>query len=176
MEKIQVFLVLEILGRPKEHVKEALNTIVMRMGSEKGVKIINKTYHDPVLVEGSKELFTTFAEVGLELDSLATYLGIVFAYMPSNIEVVKPEQLILTKSDLNSLANTLTQRLHNYDAVTKQALAERDNVIKKLYEIAPQLFQQKLQTPQVPQTSQTNAEPTKKEKKESKKTKKKSKK
>jgi len=168
MEKIQVFLVLEILGRPKEHVKEALNTLVIRMGTEKGVKILSKTYHDPVPVEGSKELFTAFAEVGLELDSLSNYLGIVFAYMPSNIEVVKPEQLVLTKSDLNQLANTLTQRLHNYDAVTKQALAERDAVIKKLYEYAPHLFNAPNTAQNTAQT-QANTEVKKEKKKKSKK-------
>jgi hypothetical protein len=168
MEKIHVFLVLEILGRPKEHVKEALNTLVVRMGSEKGVKIINKTYHDPVPVEGSKELFTAFAEVGLELESLSEYLGIVFAYMPSNIEVVKPEKLVLTKSDLNQLANTLTQRLHNYDAITKQTIAERDAVIKKLYEYAPHLFNVPNQAQNTAQM-QANSE----QKKEKKKTKKK---
>jgi hypothetical protein len=140
MEKIQVFLVLEILGRPQQHVKEALNTLVIKMGTEKGVKILSKTYHDPVPVDGSKDLFTAFAEVGLELDSLSNYFGVIFAYMPSNVEIVKPEELIITKSELNELANTLAQRLHQYDAITKQTMAERDILVKKLYEHAPHLF------------------------------------
>jgi len=154
MEKIHASLVLEILGRPKEHVKEALNTLVIKMGSDKGVKLLNKSYHEPVPVEDSKDLFTAFAEVTVELDTLANYIGIIFAYMPSHIEIIKPENLSVNKAELNELANVLAQRLHNYDAVTKQMIAERDTVLKKLYEIAPHLFKQ----PEQPQQQAPRSE------------------
>jgi len=169
MDKIQVALVLEILGRPKEHVKEALNTLVIKMGSEKGAKILDKTYHEPVPVEGSKDLFTTFAEVTLECDTLATYLGIIFAYMPSNIEVIKPENLAMNKADLNFVANNLTQRLHQYDAITKQAMAERDAALRKLFEIAPHLFQQQNQQQAQPSSTQSQNTEEKLKKKSKKK-------
>ena len=165
MEKIQASLVLEILGRPKEHVKESLNTLVIKMGSEKGIKVITKTYHDPVPVEGSKDLFTAFAEITVEFDSLANYLGAIFAYMPSHIEVIKPENLSFHKSELNELANALTQRLHNYDAITKQSVAERDMVMKKLYEIAPHLFKTQEQKPTVEQEPEKSKKKPKKSKK-----------
>ena len=63
MSKLHVSLIIEILGRPAEHVKESLNMLVVKLGSEKGVKIIDKKYHEPAPVENSKDLFTTFAEV-----------------------------------------------------------------------------------------------------------------
>jgi len=147
MEKLQVHIVLEILGRPPENVKEALNTIVVRLGSEKGVKVLEKKYHDPVAVEGAKDLYTAFAEVSLELDSLDNYFGIMFAYMPSNIELVHPEEIVLTNHDLNQLAGKLTQRLHDYDAITKKMIFERDIVAQKLKQVAPHLFDKKSKKP-----------------------------
>ena len=141
MKKLRVQIVLEILGRPAENVKEALNTLVVRLGSEPGVKIISKNYHDPIFVEGAKDLYTAFAEVSLELDTIDNYFGIMFAYMPSNIELINPEEITLSNQDLNQLAGKLIQRLHDYDAITKKMIYERDIVVNKLKEVAPELFE-----------------------------------
>jgi len=166
MTKIQASMILEILGRPPEHIKESLNTVVVKIGSEKGVNIINKTYHEPKKVEDSKDLYTAFAEVDVELDSLANYFGILFAYLPAHMEITHPEKLTLQNSDLNELGNALIQRLHGYDAVVKKVLAERQMIEEKLKEIAPQLFKK------IP--PQQDKEPSTKKKAKTKKTKKKS--
>ena len=160
MEKLRVNIVIEILGRPPEHVKESLNTLLERLGSEKGVAIIEKNQHEPIPKENSKDFFTTFAELTLELESIRDYLGVLFAYMPSHIEIVQPEKINFTNTDFNDLGNKLAQRLHDYDAITKKALFEKDFLTKKLQEVAPELF---------------NQEPKQKEKKKTKKSKSKSK-
>lgn len=170
MVKVQASIVLEILGRPAEHIKSALDGLMEKLGSEKGVKIIDKIAHEPILAQDSKDLFTTFAEITLELDSLTHYLGILFAYMPAHTELIYPEKINFTNSEVNELANKLIMRLHEYDALTKKALVERDIIIKKLQEIAPHLFQTEQniqQTAQAPKTSSF------KEEKKSKKPKKK---
>lgn len=140
MRKIKANLVFEILGRPKEHIKEALTTLVMKIGSDKGVKIIEKQIHEPVEVKEAQNLFTTFAEVSFEFDSTAVLLGVAMAYMPAHIEVVEPETLELTNTELNELSNALVQRMHNYDAIVKKALMDRNILESKLKEVAPHLF------------------------------------
>lgn len=142
MDKLQASLILEVLGRPKEYIAESLNTLVVKMGSEKGVKIVSKQYHEPAPVKDTKDLFTTFAEVNVELDSLIHYFGIIFSYFPSHIEMISPENFELSNYELNELGNALVQRLHNYDSVVKQTLAERDILKNKLREVAPHLFKQ----------------------------------
>ena len=140
MEKLRASIIIEILGRPPEHVKEALNTLITKLGTEKGVKLLDKTYHEPIPVESSKDLFTAFAEVMLELDNLTDFFSVIFAYMPSNIDFIQPEKLVLTNIELNELANKITARLHEYDAITKNSLVEREIIAKKLYEVAPHFF------------------------------------
>lgn len=164
MVKLQVNIIIEILGRPPANVKEALNTIVVKMGSDKGVKVLGKEYHEPRKVDdpNAKDLYTAFAEVSLELDSIANFFGIIFAYMPSHIELVFPEKIELNNFDLNELAHALTQRLHNYDAITKNAMVERDIYLNKLREIAPQLFAQQTQPP--PKTKEDKSKKIKKTK------------
>ena len=52
----------------------------------------------------------------------------------------------MSNADLNELGNALVQRIHNYDAVTKNMIAERDFVLEKLKEIDPD-FYKKITTP-----------------------------
>jgi hypothetical protein len=168
MEKIRANLIIEILGRPPENVTEALTGIVDKLNTEKGMKIIDKTIHKPVTVKDSKDLYTSFAEVMVELDSVAHYFQVLFAYMPSHIEIISPSTIDLSNYDLNQIGNILAQRLHNYDAVAKNTIAERDIILEKLREIAPHLFKQ-----QAPEQSIPPLEKAPKKEKKQKKNKKK---
>lgn len=144
MEKLQVNIVIEIMGRPKEHLQEALQSLFTRMASEKGIKILEKEIHEPIEVKDSN-LFTAFMELTLELDSFPLLTAIVFTYMPSHIELIKPERITLSNYDLNDMSNAIIQRLHHYDSVAKQMLAEKEILMKKLYEVAPHLFKKENQ-------------------------------
>ncbi|MEK6850435.1 MAG: hypothetical protein AABX85_02590 [Nanoarchaeota archaeon] len=179
MEKIQANMVLEILGRPKENVSIALGTILDSLSKEKGTAIKEKILHEPIPVEGSKDLFTAFTELAVEFDSLSDYYQIMFAYMPSNVEIVYPEKIIVKNDELTSIGNKLIQRLHDYDAVVKNTLMEKEILVKKLYEIAPHLFKKnpnQLQEKQQDSSEQQHVSGQPKDDKESKKTKKEKKK
>jgi hypothetical protein len=140
MQKFEARMVLEILGRPKEHLVEALKGLVTKISAEKGVKIINQNIHEPIPVEKSNDLFTTFAEIELEIDNLNTYFVLIFTYLPSHVEIITPETLTLENFTLNDLSNNIIQRIHSYDAVAKRLVADNDLLVKKLKEVAPQLF------------------------------------
>ena len=165
MGKLQVQIILEILGRPPENVKDALNQLIEKLDSEKGIKVLNKTVHKPKPIEQVKDLYTAFADITLELDTLDNYFGILFAYMPSHVELVEPERIELSNFELSELANKLTQRLHSYDAITKKMITERDILLKKLQEIAPELFKQ---APEGRTNLEAMAKPKKKKAKKSK--------
>lgn len=138
--KLQSNLILEILGRPQEHVKETLNTLAVRLGSEKGVKVTNTHYHDPIPAENSDSLFSAFAELDVEFESLEALYTILFSYLPAHIEIISPESLSQSNNDLNDLTNAILKRMHDYDAITKKALYERELLLKKLKEVAPEIF------------------------------------
>lgn len=170
MDKIQVNIILEILGRPVENVQLGLSALIDKLGKEKGIKILEQTSHAPVPVKESKDLFTSFAELMLELDSLDNYFGLMFSYMPSNIELIHPEKISLRNDDLNSLGNRLLLRLHDYDSIAKKMIFERDIAIGKLKEHAPHLFQkQQTQSQQSPLPAAKKAKSSKLRKKSKKK-------
>lgn len=142
MEKIYVRLVLEILGRPKEEVLKALSALVTRLGTEQGVSIKQQTLHEAVPVKDSKDLFTTFAEVELELDTISHFFMVVFGYMPAHIEIISPQNLEVANTAFTESANRIVHKLHDYDAIAKKMLYERNILLRKIQEQAPALFKE----------------------------------
>jgi len=130
-EKVQAVLILEILGRPAEYIKKTLSEIVDKLKEEKDVSVINKKIAEPKPVEGQENLFTSFAEIELET-FLEKLMAICFAYMPSHIEIVKPEELKISNAGLNSFLNELISRLHKYDELVKALMIERQTLAKAI--------------------------------------------
>ncbi len=140
MDSIQIQIVMEVLGRPASNVQQALASVVTKLASEKGVKVLERKFHEPVKVPNAEDLYTSFVEVTLEIDSLDRYFAVLFSYMPSHVELIYPERITLDNAALNQFANQLMQRLHNYDAVVKNVMMERDVLLKRIEQDAPHLL------------------------------------
>lgn len=140
MEKLLANVVFEVLGRPKENVTEALQTMTVKLGAEKGVEILKKTIHEPVPAQDSESLFTSFAELEVEFDNLEIYLAMMFTYLPSNVEIVKPEKLQLDNAKLNDIGNAVIHKIHHYDSVTKKYIYERNFILNEVKKDAPKVY------------------------------------
>jgi hypothetical protein len=144
---MQVQFVIEILGRPPKHIEDALKTIALRIDAEQGVNVLEKAFNDSKPVEESKEeMYTAFAELVLEVDKLGTLFHLLFTYMPAHVEVITPEKSEISNVDMNDLTNRVMQRLHEYDALAKKFMNDRQILLKQLYEHAPKLFTKEQQT------------------------------
>ena len=132
MSSITAKFILEILGRPAEHLTSSLNELVDKMGSEKGIKIISKEVHKPKAVEKTDNLWTAFADIEMEFETLQHFFNAVMMYMPAHVEIVEPESFRINAFEMNELANFLVARLHNYDAVAKKLMGEQEILISKL--------------------------------------------
>ena len=142
MPKLQVQFILEVLGRPPQHVTQALQTVVSRLGAEKGVSVLEKNFNEPRPVEGSNDLHTAFVDVMLEIDNIGTFFQMLFTYMPAHVEMISPEKMELSNVDINDLANKTLGRLHEYDALAKKFMNDRKHLLQQLYENAPQVFKE----------------------------------
>jgi len=126
MELIRASLIIEILGRPKEHLLNSLVSLIDKLSSETGVFLKEKDIKEPVEVKDSKDLFTTFAELTIEFATLEDFIKIIFAYMPSHIEVIYPEKITMKNFELGEIAGKIIQRMHTYDAIAKRLIVDRE--------------------------------------------------
>ncbi len=134
-KKIRASLILEILGRPPEHLVKTLEDLINKINEEKGVKVENKKIHETKLVKDQKDLYTTYAEIEIEVENIMQLLGLIFRYMPAHIEIVSPENITLQNNNLNEVVNEIARRLHQYDEVARVLQNEKIILERKLREV-----------------------------------------
>ena len=134
-EKILAMIMLEILGRPPEHIVETFKELIKKISEEKGVTLKSERVNEPKKIKEDENLYTSFAELELEVDSIQILVNLVFMYMPSYVEIINPDKLILTNNSVNEILNETTRRLHAYDEVARVIQTERTILEKKLKDI-----------------------------------------
>lgn len=130
--QVSAILILEILGRPPEHLKKTLEELIAGMGKEKGVEVKGKKINEPVELKEKKEFYTTFAEIEVEVKSISHLAMLMFKYMPAHIEIISPENLKLSNNSIGELFNEVIRRLHGYDEIARIIQAERKILEQKL--------------------------------------------
>ena len=136
----EVKIIIELLGTPKGHIEETMMRIINKLKNEKGVKFLkNEIIHEPIQIETPPEvlesmtpeekkkvkpLWSTFSEVLIEVDSIAKLIGLCFDYMPSSIEITKPEKFEVKSKEYNDLMNDLVGKLHEISFMASELAAE----------------------------------------------------
>jgi len=174
--KVSAVMILDIIGRPPEHLVKSLEKIIEEMGKEKGVTLKSKQIKEPTLMKDQKDFYTTFAEIEVEVDEILYLAILMFKYMPAHIEIIQPELIALSNNGFNDILNELTRRLHGYDEIARIMQIEKQILLKKIQELGGEIPAQvmPLQTPLPKQENQEK--PKAKKKSQIKKSKTKSKK
>lgn len=132
---IKATLIFEVIGKPPEHLTETLKDIISKVDEEKGASVKNKKLNDPVLMKDSKEFYSCFAEVEVEVKEIINLAFIIFRYMPAHVEIASPESISLSNNGWNDILGEMVRRLHGYDEVTRIVQTEKTILEKKLKDL-----------------------------------------
>ena len=124
-KKINAMMVVEVLGRPPEYLTETLDNIIKAIGEEKGVVVVEKRLVEPVAMKEKPDFYSSFAEIGVELEEILNLAILMFKYMPAHVEIVSPQNFNLSNSGFNDLFNELTRRLHGYEEIARILQTEK---------------------------------------------------
>jgi hypothetical protein len=119
-KKVIASFIMEILGRPQEHVKQTFDEILEKMGKEPGLRIIEKKVHEPKKLEKGEDLYTSFAEIEVEFDNFQSMLIVIFNYTPSHFEIISPEEIRIKNVEFSDIITNIVLRLHKYDEIAKK--------------------------------------------------------
>ena len=131
IDHIRFRAIIEILGRPKEHVEETLKKYIEKIKEDSDLIILKEDYAE---AKQQETMWSTFVELELVVKGVQKMIGFCFDYMPSSIEILKPEQLTFNNRDMIVFLNDLQAKLHNVDMITKQLNAE-NNFLKRNMQI-----------------------------------------
>lgn len=129
-ELIRCRAILEVLGKPKEHVEKTIKLLVEKVKEDPEISILNEKYAE--IKSESKTMFSTYVELEMVIKGITTLTGFCFDFMPSSIEIEKPEQLTVKNRDISNIFNDMQAKLHNVDMVAKTLKAERDILKRNL--------------------------------------------
>ena len=124
--------IIEVLGKPKDYVGQAIKEYVEHIKEDPELVVLNEDYSE---MKEQGNLWSKFVELDLVIKGTKKLTSFCFEYMPSSLEVVKPEHLIMTNSELSNFLNDLQARLHNVDMIVKQLKAENDFIRQNMHAV-----------------------------------------
>ena len=117
--------IIEVLGKPKEYVEDSLKQYIEHIKKDSELVVLNEEYSE---IGEQGNLWSKFVELDIVIKGTKKLISFCFEYMPSSIEVMKPEHLIITNAGLSNFLNDLQARLHDVDMIVKKLKAESDFV------------------------------------------------
>jgi len=177
MTEIKADIIIEMLGRPAAHLKKVMEEFLKKLGTEKGISIIKRKIHTPkkykqkdkegnvIEIPKEQEFYSTFADVEIETKEIFDLIRIVFAYMPSHVEVISPNEFKLENFDLSAVLNEITKKMHSYDAIAKNAILENRALANRLMQMQQIMQGQQTTQGQGQQAMQGKQKSAKKKKK-----------
>ena len=139
--EVRAIMIVEIAGRPADHVKAALESHVGQMRTLSDIEVFSINVSEAREIDGSEGMFTCFAEVEFGAESFLRLTELIFDFMPSSVEIIEPGELRMGMSDATSFLNNLTGRLHRYDEIAKLAQMRNQQLAKQMQMIQQELME-----------------------------------
>ena len=115
-------IIIEMLGKPKEHIEATLKKYVEQLKKEDKLEILKE---ERAPAEEKGPLFSCFAELEIKFKNIAKLVEFCFDAMPSSVDIIEPAELAFDTKELTDLLNDLQARLHNVDMALKALQAEK---------------------------------------------------
>ncbi len=132
MEKKILFrAIIEVLGKPEGHVKETLHAYVESFQQHPRYQVMRADFSE-LKKQEKEELWAAFAELEAWTEKMEDLTFFCLDYMPSLIEVIEPEELVLSDAQLSRFLNDLQAKLHQVDMLAKQVKMENDILRRNL--------------------------------------------
>ena len=121
--------IIEVLGKPKDHVEKAIRDYVEKIKKDPELIVMNADFSK---AEEKEKLFAIFVELDIVIKGIPKLIGFCFDYMPSSIEITKPDEFAVKKSTVENFINDLQARLHDVDMIVKKQKNENTFLKKNL--------------------------------------------
>lgn len=102
-------IIVEVVGKPKDYVKKSLKDHLNNIKSDKTYLVVKETIEP---VEKHENYFSTFAEIELLVKKPSDIMSLCFDYMPSSVEILAPERMMIKNNEFAGFLNDLQARLH----------------------------------------------------------------
>jgi DNA repair exonuclease SbcCD ATPase subunit len=125
-DKILCRVVIEVLGKPKEHVEKAMQSYIEKIKKDEKLKVLREEFAE--VKKQESEFWATFTELEMEIEDVQNLIGFCFDYMPSVVEILNPSKIEMSDKGFSDFFSDLQARLHQVDMVAKQVKMENNSL------------------------------------------------
>jgi hypothetical protein len=125
---IRIKAILEVVGKPKQYIEKTLSDYIEKIKQDDNLMIVDSKISDAV--EEKDEVWATFAEIELVIKGTTNLVGFCIDYMPSSIEIIKPESFAFESRIFTNFINDIQAKLHRIDLLVKN-LSTENTFLKK---------------------------------------------
>ncbi len=126
-QHIRIMAILEVVGKPKDFVEQKLKDYIQKIKEDESLMVLSENISP---AEQKEDIWTTFAEIEIVIKGLANLVGFCIDYMPSSVDIIKPEKFSFDQRVFNNFMNDTLAKLHRVDMIAKKASTD-NNILKK---------------------------------------------
>jgi len=122
METIKTKAIIEIVGKPKEHIEQTMEKVVKLIEENEKFNLLDKRV---AKVKEIKGLWSTFGDFEIGFSNFEDISSFCFEFMPSSLEIISPDELKINAKEIENFTNDVLTKLHQYDMVVKQMILQQ---------------------------------------------------
>ncbi|MCK5283160.1 MAG: hypothetical protein KAK00_07145 [Nanoarchaeota archaeon] len=126
-QHIRIRAILEILGKPKDYIEGKTKEYIEKIKEDENLMLLNERISEP---KEQGKVWSIFAEIEVIIKGVTNLIGFCIDYMPSSIEIIKPDKFGFENRVFTNFINDLLAKLHRVDMIAKQ-LGTENNFLKK---------------------------------------------
>ena len=119
--EIQFKAIIEILGKPKEHVETTMENVMTELEKKEGITVVDK---EVAKIKELENFFSTYADLELKVADMDKLIDFCFDFLPSSVDILEPEKFDLDSKKLSDFFNDLLAKLHQQSMIIRNLHAE----------------------------------------------------
>ncbi|MGV8168543.1 MAG: hypothetical protein ACP5N3_00635 [Candidatus Nanoarchaeia archaeon] len=127
---MQVNVLYEIVGNPKDHVAKALDIVIQKIKQHKNIIVISEEKGEPE--DAGEGLWGSYCEAEMLVKDLRTLSWMAFNFIPASIEIKEPGKLVLKDKEVTDFMNDLLAQLHETNRKTIQTNSVNTAMLKNI--------------------------------------------
>jgi len=125
---------IQVLGHPPEALIKTLERVMEEV--EKRVKVNAKKIHEPQKIPEAQLIQSAFVEFEFETQHFNDFIGLMIDFGITNIEIIKPMETTIPRSELQGALNDLTVKFQEYTDKIRATQAANILLQRKMQEEA----------------------------------------
>ena len=126
-QKVHARVIIDMMGAPKEHIVQTMELLIKKIDTDEIITLVEAETAEPIEKDN---MWSLFSEIEITVKDIPSLIGFCFDYMPSSVEIIKPDKFRFDSLDFAGMLNDVQARLHQFDMILKGINAE-NRLLKK---------------------------------------------